>query len=153
MQFGEHFAKVNLWKVSTLFLAAALAFVLSDGRVTSADAAGPKNLGKALASLKATKGFLEAAKEPPAPFHQQSMLLVTQSIAAVEREIKAYEDALAKAKAAGTPTTKPAGAATTKPAGAATAKPAAKPAEKPKAPAATGKKASPTNVDDLLRAI
>jgi hypothetical protein len=83
--------QINPWKLSTLLLAGALAFVIGTDRVSSADAAGPARLTKALSALKAGKKHLDEAKEPPAAQHAQSVLLVGQAISAVEREIKAYE--------------------------------------------------------------
>ena len=82
----------NPWKLSTFALGIALAISLVR-EVPSAEAAGPARLGKALTALKASKKFLDEAKDPPAPFHQQSLVVVNQAIAAVEREIKAYEAA------------------------------------------------------------
>ena len=61
-------------------------------------AAGPKRLSAALSALQNSQKQLEEAKDPPSPFHQQSMLLVKQAIGAVEREIKAYNDLEAKKK-------------------------------------------------------
>ena len=90
----------NPWKVTSLLLAAALGASLL-GQLPAAEAAGPVRLGKALAALKSGKKFLEEARDPPAPQHAQSLAAVTQAIAAVEREIKAYEAASARAKAAG----------------------------------------------------
>lgn len=87
----------NPWKLTSFLLGAALVTSLAR-EVPSADAAGPARLSKALTALKASKKFLEEAKDPPAPFHQQSMMEVTQAIGAVEREIKAYEAASAKEK-------------------------------------------------------
>lgn len=87
----------NPWKLTSALLAAALLASLARD-VPVADAAGPARLTKALTALKASKKFLEEAKDPPAPFHQQSMMVVTQAIGAVEREIKAYEAASAKEK-------------------------------------------------------
>ena len=89
---------VNPWKLSTFVLAAALAVVIGGNHVSSAEAAGPLRLGKALSALKASKKFLEEAKDPPAPFHQQSLVVVNQAITAVEREIKAYESSSSKDK-------------------------------------------------------
>lgn len=91
--------RFNPWKFSTLALGVALLCALA-GPLSSAEAAGPVRLGKALAALKSGKKLLEEAKDPPAPQHAQSMTAVTQAIAAVEREIKAYEVAAAKAKGA-----------------------------------------------------
>ena len=90
---------VNPWKVSTFVLVAALAAVVSKDAVPTAEAAGPKRLSAALAALKSGQKQLEEAKDPPSPFHQQSMVLVKQAIGAVEREIKAYNDLEAKQKA------------------------------------------------------
>jgi hypothetical protein len=140
MSSWDRFFHIHIWKVSTLLLAAALAFVLVDNGVQSAEAAGPKNLGKALSALKSTKKFLEDAKDPPAPFHAQSLALVNTTIGAVEREIKAYEDAAAKAKAAGATTT-----AKTTP------KPGEKKADKPKA--AAPKHSAPGNNEELFNAV
>lgn len=61
--------------------------------------AGPKRLTAALEALRNSEKQLEDAKEPPAVFHDKSLAAVRQAIAAVEREIKAYNDAEAKAKA------------------------------------------------------
>lgn len=61
--------------------------------------AGPKRLTAALEALRTSQKQLEDAKEPPAAFHDKSLAAVKQAIAAVEREIKAYNDAEAKAKA------------------------------------------------------
>jgi hypothetical protein len=83
--------RVNPWKWSTFLLLGTLAAVVSLDGVSVAEAAGPLRLGKALSALKSSKKLLEDAKDPPSPFHQQSMMLVTQAIGAVEREIKAYE--------------------------------------------------------------
>ena len=94
-------ARVNPWKISTFVLASALAVVIGGSHVAEAEAAGPVRLGKALSALKSSKKLLDDAKDPPAPFHQQSLAAVTQAIAALEREIKAYEGAAAKAKEAG----------------------------------------------------
>jgi hypothetical protein len=88
----------NPWKISTLVLTVVLGAVLAGGSVPEAEAAGPARLTKALSALKASKKFLDEAKEPPAPFHAQSLAVVGQAIAAVEREIKAYEAAAGKAK-------------------------------------------------------
>ena len=90
--------RVNPWKISTFVLLGALVAVVSSGSVGTAEAAGPLRLGKALAALKSSKKLLEDAKDPPAPFHQQSMMLVGQAIGAVEKEIKAYETAQATKK-------------------------------------------------------
>ena len=89
---------LNPWKVSTFVLAAALGIVVSKDAVPSAEAAGPKRLSAALSALKSGQKQLEEAKDPPSPFHQQSMVLVKQAIGAVEREIKAYNDLEAKQK-------------------------------------------------------
>jgi hypothetical protein len=97
----------NPWKWSTLVLTAVLGAVLMGQTIPEAEAAGPARLTKALAALKASKKFLDEAKEPPAPFHAQSLAVVGQAIAAVEREIKAYEAAAGKAKPDGS--SKPAG--------------------------------------------
>lgn len=140
MSSWDRFFHIHIWKVSTLLLAAALAFVLVDNGVQTAEAAGPKNLSKALSALKSTKKYLEDAKDPPAPFHAQSLALVNTTIGAVEREIKAYEDAAAKAKAAGTTT-----AAKTTP------KPGEKKADKPK-PAAP-KHSAPGNNEELFSVV
>ncbi len=90
---------IHPWKLSTFVLAAALAVVISRDAIPSAEAAGPKRLSAALSALKNSQKQLEEAKDPPSPFHQQSMLLVKQAIGAVEREIKAYNDLEAKQKA------------------------------------------------------
>jgi hypothetical protein len=88
----------NPWKISTLVLTVALLLVI--GReIPAAEAAGPARLGKALSALKASKKFLDDAKDPPVPFHQQSLATVNQAISAVEKEIKAYEAAKDKEKA------------------------------------------------------
>lgn len=103
-------ARINPYKVSTILLGAALLLSLGRDLVPSAEAAstGPLRLTKALAALKTSKKLLEEAKEPPAPFHQQSMMLVGQAIAAVEREIKAYEaEKEKKAKSGAKPDAKP----------------------------------------------
>ncbi len=93
MRQASWFTQQSLWKVATVFFAGAFAFVVSRGAVADADAAGPKNLSRALSSLHATKKYLEEAKEPPAPYHAQSTAVVDQAISAVEREIKAFEQA------------------------------------------------------------
>lgn len=93
------------WKLSTLLLAALLALSLA-GWAADAEAAGPVRLTKALAALKSCKKFLDEAKDPPAPYHAQSLTAVGQAIAAVEREIKAHE-----AKAKGAPSAAPPGKA------------------------------------------
>lgn len=90
--------QINYWKVSTIVMAAALAIVIGTDRVASAEAAGPVRLSKALAALKSGKKLLEEAKEPPAPYHAQSLALVSQAISAVEREIKVYEANKEKSK-------------------------------------------------------
>jgi hypothetical protein len=90
---------VNPWKMSTFVLVAALAAIVSRDAVPSAEAAGPRRLSAALSALKSSQKQLEEAKDPPAPFHAQSMLMVKQAITAVEREIKAYNDLEAKQKA------------------------------------------------------
>ncbi len=87
----------NPWKLTSALLAAALLASLARD-VPDADAAGPARLSKALTALKASKKFLEEAKDPPAPYHQHSVMVVTQAIGAVEREIKAYEAAVAREK-------------------------------------------------------
>lgn len=89
----------NPWKLSTFVLIALLFAVVSRDAVPSAEAAGPRRLSAALSALKSSQKQLEEAKDPPAPFHAQSMLLVKQAIGAVEREIKAYNDLEAKQKA------------------------------------------------------
>ena len=91
-------ARINPWKLTTFLLAAALAVVIGGSHVAVAEAAGPARLTKALSALRASKKLLDDAKDPPAPFHQQSLAVVSQAIAAVEREIKAYEGAKAKEK-------------------------------------------------------
>ncbi len=91
--------RLDPWKLSTLTLSVALAFSLGS-QLPLAEAAGPVRLSKALSAIKAGKKFLEEAKDPPAPQHAQSMAAVGQAIAAIEREIKAYETAAAKAKGA-----------------------------------------------------
>ena len=89
--------RIDLWKVSTLVLAAALVFVIGGRHVPEAEAAsGPVRLTKALSALKSSKKLLEDAKDPPAVFHAQSIAIVSQAIGAVEREIKAYEATLKK---------------------------------------------------------
>lgn len=87
----------NPWKLTSALLAAALLASLARD-VPVADAAGPARLTKALVALKASKKFLEEAKDPPAPYHQQSVMVVGHAITAVEREIKAYEAQVAKEK-------------------------------------------------------
>ena len=109
-----------IWKCSTLVLAVALVVGVGGPWVGEVQAAGPARLTKALAALKTSKKMLDEAKEPPPGPHAQSVAAVNQAIAAVEREIKAYEAAAAKAK----------------PAGSAEAKPGPKKEAKPKAPAA-----------------
>ena len=94
-------ARLNPWKLTTFVLAAALAVVIGGQHVATAEAAGPARLWKALSALRASKKLLDDAKDPPAPFHQQSLAVVGQAIAAVEREIKAYEGAKAKDKGDG----------------------------------------------------
>ena len=94
-------ARINPWKLTTFVLAAALAVVIGGQHVATAEAAGPMRLSKALSALRAGKKLLDDAKDPPAPFHQQSLAVVQQAIAAVEREIKAYEGAKAKEKDSG----------------------------------------------------
>ncbi len=90
----------NPWKISTFALLGALVVTVGRGATTNeAEAAGPVRLSKALGALKASKKFLDEAKDPPAPYHQQSVAIVHQAIAAVEREIKAHEDKVAREKA------------------------------------------------------
>ena len=91
----------NPWKISTFVLTAVLGTLLMAQSIPEAEAAGPARLTKALTALKASKKFLDEAKEPPAPFHAQSLTVVGQAITAVEREIKAYEAAAGKAKPEG----------------------------------------------------
>lgn len=93
--------RINPWKISTLVLTGVLALVLTRDSFAVAEAAGPKRLSAALSALKSSKKHLEEAKDPPAGFHTKSIASVDQAIAAVEREIKALEDAQAKAKAKG----------------------------------------------------
>lgn len=91
-------ARVNPWKVSTLVLTGVL---IVGALGPTAEAAGPARLTKALAALRSGKKLLDEAKEPPAVPHAQSLVAVNAAIAAVEREIKAYEAAQAKARPAG----------------------------------------------------
>ncbi|HEU4404776.1 MAG TPA: hypothetical protein VFS43_05740 [Polyangiaceae bacterium] len=85
----------NLWKPLALTLAGLLAYSWA-GPLATAEAAKPKRLSQALAALQSCKKHLSDAKDPPATFHQKSMNAVEQAIAAVEREIKAYEDSAGK---------------------------------------------------------
>ena len=86
----------NLWKPLALTLAGLLAYAWAGPLVSTAEAAKPKRLSAALAALQSCKKNLSDAKDPPATFHQKSMNAVEQAIAAVEREIKAYEDSAGK---------------------------------------------------------
>ena len=83
----------TLWKYSTLALAGALAFSWGGALLPLAQAAGPKRLTAALHALQASKKHLEDAKDPPVPLHNQSMKAVSDAITAVEKEIKAIDDA------------------------------------------------------------
>jgi hypothetical protein len=83
----------TFWKPVALPLAALLAWSWA-GPI--AEAAKPKRLSAALSALQSCKKQLADAKDPPATFHQKSLSAVDQAIAAVEREIKAYEDGAGK---------------------------------------------------------
>ncbi len=86
----------NLWKPLALSFAGLLALSWCGPLVSVAEAAKPKRLSAALAALQSCKKQLSDAKDPPATFHQKSLSAVDQAIAAVEREIKAYEDSAGK---------------------------------------------------------
>lgn len=86
----------NLWKPLALCFAGLFAYSSAGSLVSVAEAARPKRLSSALSALQSCKKHLEDAKDPPAAFHQKSLNAVDQAIAAVEREIKAYEGAASK---------------------------------------------------------
>lgn len=86
----------TFWKPVALSLAALLAWSWAGPLVSVAEAAKPKRLSAALSALQSCKKQLADAKDPPATLHQKSLSAVDQAIAAVEREIKAYEDGAGK---------------------------------------------------------
>lgn len=94
-------------KLALLVVSAALA--VSSLAPTAAHAAGPKRLSAALEALRNSQKQLEDAKQPPAALHEKSLAAVRKAIEAVEKEIKAYNDleAAAKAKAAEPPKPEP----------------------------------------------
>jgi len=84
--------KLNVWKISTLVLAGALAFVAGRGALVSVASAGPQpNMQAALQSLEAAHRSLEAATADKGGHRVKAIALTKEAIEEVKKGI-AFDD-------------------------------------------------------------
>jgi hypothetical protein len=81
--------KINVWKASTLALAAALTLVVGQGFVGEAGAEAQPHMKSALASLTSAKGQLQKATHDKGGHRAKAVQLTDEAIEQVKKGIAA----------------------------------------------------------------